>query len=384
MREKITNVNHNIIKWARVKVGYSLEEIAKVFNKKKEVMEDWETGIDSPTYIQLEKLAEKYGRSVAFFFISEPPKQEEGLADKVMLRSSELVKLKPKIYSLYRQAFARQLALEELFDAENFNNDKIFNDIQATSNRSVIKLAAKVREYLGVSIEEQMSWRDTTTALQTWRDVIQNKGIFVFKEAFDDEQVDGFCLTHKTFPVIYLNNTNVESRQIFTLFHELAHLLLGNNGITSDLTFKGKNNERFCNQFSSEFLVALEHFSKHPLSAEYSDKAVKDLANDYKVSLQVILYKFRQKDVISETFFQQKLSAWIKIGKNKSTNSQSSGGGNYYYNQIMYLGQHFLTLAFKKHYEGKCSTDQLASYFNVKEKNISKLEDIFIKRIANA
>ncbi|MDE0483613.1 MAG: XRE family transcriptional regulator [Candidatus Poribacteria bacterium] len=384
MREKITNVNHNIIKWARLKSGYSLEDIAKVFNKKKGVMEDWEAGIDFPTYIQLEKLAEKYGRSVAFFFISDPPKQEEGLADKVMLRSSELVKLKPKVYSLYRQAFARQLALEELFEAEDFSNDKIFNVIQATNNRSFIELAAEVREYLGVSIEDQMSWKDTTTALQMWRDEIHNKGIFVFKEAFDDNQVDGFCLTHKTFPVIYLNNTNVESRQIFTLFHELAHLLLGNNGITSDLTFKNKNDEQFCNHFSSEFLVPLEHFSKHPSSVEYSDEAVSDLANEYKVSLQVILYKFRQKEVISEPFFQRKLSEWIKRGKNKAANSQSSGGGNYYYNQIMYLGRHFLTLAFKKHYEGKCSVDQLASYFNVQEKNISKLEDIFIQRIANA
>ena len=169
------------------------------------------------------------------------------------------------------------------------------------------------------------------------------------------------------------------------MFHELAHILLGNNGITSDLTFKVSNDEQFCNKFASEFLLPIEHFDKHSGSVKYSDKVAKELADDYKVSSQVILYKFLQKGTISETFFKNKLSEWISIGKSKYESRESySGGGNYFYNQIMYLGQHFLTLTFKKYYEGKCSSDDLASYFNIKEKNLSKLEDTFIQRIANA
>lgn len=383
MREKITNVNCDILKWARIRSGYSEEGIAKEFNKEKETIEDWEAGIKAPTYIQLETLARKYGRPIAVFFLPEPP-EEENIMDQPMLRSSEIEKLRPKIYRLYRQAFTRQLALEELYEIDDFEGDKIFETIQTKLNRSPIRLAKEVREYLDISVEDQISWNDTQSALVRWRDKIQDKGIFVFKEAFDDDQVDGFCLTHDMFPVIYLNNTNIESRQIFTLFHELAHILLGNNGITSDLVSKNKRDEVFCNKFSSEFLVPLKHFTDHYATVEYSEKAVRDIANVYKVSLHVILLKFLQIEAISDTIYQQQLSKWRKEGKNKSKNSQSSGGGNYYYNQIMYLGQHFLTLAFKKHYEGKCSIDQLASYFNVKEKNIPKLEDSFIQRIANS
>ena len=294
MREKITNVNHDILKWARLRSGYSLEDVAKEFNKEKEAIEDWETGTNAPTYIQLETLARKYERPVAVFFFPKPP-EEESIMNQPMLRSSEIGKLKPKIYSLYRQAFTRQLALVELYEKEDFDGDKIFDTIQVKRNKSPIRLAGDVREYLGISIDDQISWKDTQTALVKWRDEIQNKGIFVFKEAFNDDQVDGFCLTHDMFPVIYLNNTNVESRQIFTLFHELAHILLGNNGITSDLTFKNKKDEQFCNQFSSEFLVPSKHFNNHYASVEYSEKVVREIANDYKVSLHVILLKFLQK-----------------------------------------------------------------------------------------
>ena len=385
MREKITNVNHHLLKWARDKSGYSLEDIAKYFGKERECIEDWESGIDFPTYIQLEKLASKYERAIAFFFMQSSPENEENLEDQVMLRSSEIRKLSPKIYSLYRQAFFRQTALQELFGKDEFVEHKILEDIKHAHNRDFAELAAEVRDYIGVSVENQMSWGDSKIAISSWRDEIQNKGVFVFKEAFEDNKVDGFCLSHDVFPVIYLNNTNAENRQIFTLFHELGPVLLGNNGITSDLIFKDSNDEKFCNQFASEFLVPFEHFDEHSGSVEYSDKVAKKFADDYKVSSQVILYKFLEKGIISETFFKNKLSEWISIGKSKYGNSESHpGGGNYFYNQIMYLGQHFLTLAFKKYYEGKCSSDDLASYFNIKERNLSKLEDTFIQRIANA
>ena len=99
-----------------------------------------------------------------------------------------------------------------------------------------------------------------TTALEIWRDCIEDKGIFVFKDAFQNEFVDGFSLVHDQFPVIYLNNSRLHVRQIFSLLHELAHLLLGANGITRGINPEGGRIERFCNQFAAEFLVPSSRF----------------------------------------------------------------------------------------------------------------------------
>ena len=169
-----------------IESGYSLEGIAKYFGKEKECIEDWESGIDFPTYIQLEKLASKYERSIAF---QSPPEDEENLEDKVMLRSSEIKKMSPKIYSLYRQASSRQIALQELFGKDDFVEHKILNDIKHARNKHFAELAAEVRDYIGVSIESQMSWGDTKIAISRYE--IQYTGIFVFKEAFEDNQVMG-------------------------------------------------------------------------------------------------------------------------------------------------------------------------------------------------
>ena len=104
---------------------------------------------------------------------------------------------------------------------------KIFRDLHPQINDSVTELAQQTRSYLWcISVEtqarlEQCHERSTRKLA---RASIEDKGIFVFKDAFRDDSVDGFCLVHEQFPVIYLNNSRSAVRQIFSLFHELAHL----------------------------------------------------------------------------------------------------------------------------------------------------------------
>ena len=83
--------------------------------------------------------------------------------------------------------------------------------------------AARVRNLLGVSLDTQVRWRNTNTALREWRKAMERKGICVFREPLETDEISGFCLFDSQFPVIYLNSSMPKSRQIFTIFHELAH-----------------------------------------------------------------------------------------------------------------------------------------------------------------
>ena len=55
---------------------------------------------------------------------------------------------------------------------------------------------------------KRTSWSSPREALENWRDHVEEKGVFVFKDAFQDDFIDGFCLFHEQFPVIYLNNSS--------------------------------------------------------------------------------------------------------------------------------------------------------------------------------
>ena len=67
----------------------------------------------APTYVQLERLADKFKRPIALFFFPEVP-EEPDLVNQLALRSSEIEALSPDIRLLLRHAVARQVSLMEL------------------------------------------------------------------------------------------------------------------------------------------------------------------------------------------------------------------------------------------------------------------------------
>ena len=383
MAEYIQGINPNIIKWARERSGYSLQEVARYLNRNVAIISNWESGAAAPTYVQLEKLADKYKRPVAMFFFPEPP-QEPDFVGQLALRSSEIEQLAPSIRILLRQARARQLSLMELNMGANPAETKIFRDLHSQLDASATELAQQARAYLDISVDTQADWSSTKEALENWRESIEEKGIFVFKDAFRDDSVDGFCLVHEQFPVIYLNNSRSSARQIFSLFHELAHLLLGENGITRGINPVGEQIEVFCNQFAAEFLVPSGDLETRFNDSPYDDTAIEELAVYYKVSRPVILLKLVNRGIFTSDDYRQKTAQWTEEYEScleGRAGGKSPGGGNYYNTHAVYLGYRFMELAFSRYHQGQCSIEELADHLKVKVKNLSRLEDCLLRKI---
>ena len=89
----------------------------------------------------------------------------------------------------------------------------------------------EVRTILGVSLDDQRGWANTPAALREWRDALYEVGVFVFKDAFRQDDYCGFSIYDPELPVIYVNSSRSATRQIFTLFHELGHLLHETSGL---------------------------------------------------------------------------------------------------------------------------------------------------------
>ncbi len=382
MAEYINGINPNILKWARERSGYTVKTIANALKKHVSIVNDWESGERPLTYVQLETLADKYKRPIAIFFFPEPP-VEPNIAENLALRSSDNEQLEPRIHILLRQAYARQLSLMELNLGTNPSEKKIFRDLQARSTDSVTALAQKTRTYLDVNVKTQANWDNSREALANWRDHIEEAGIFIFKEAFQDDSIDGFCLVHNEFPVIYLNNSRPPVRQIFTLFHELGHLLLGENDITRGISRGDEEIEVYCNQFAAEFLVPSDDLETRLTFPTYSDDTIEELANYYKVSRPVILLNLVNKGIFTQENYWEKINQWTEEHHHHTESragSTSPKGGSYYNTRAVYLGYRFMELAFGKHRQGQCSIEQLAEHLNVKVKHLPQLEDRLLRR----
>ncbi len=389
MANYVQGLNPQLLKWARERAGYSLEDIATSFKKDVTVIGQWESGERSPTYNQLERLAYTfYKRPIALFFFPDPPDEPDTKQSFRTLPDFEIENLQPDTLHAIREGKAKQLSLIELNNGSSPSERLIFRDLGINKSSNVVLASKTVREYLNIPLEEQKKWRSNKIALEKWRDAVQSAGVFVFKRSFKQEDVSGFCLSDQEFPVIYLNNSTASSRQIFTLFHELAHILLSTNGVTKRnnryinvLIGDAKEIEVFCNQFAGEFLVPSSDFDRQLDFNIPTLDMVSRLAKQYRVSREVILRKLLDRNIVSREYYEKTVEEWLQDYKERR--AARSPGGDYYATKVTYLGTKYMELAFSHYYQGKCTLQQLADYLDVKAKGIDNLEQRFLRKVAS-
>ncbi|MFY9620528.1 MAG: XRE family transcriptional regulator [Pyrinomonadaceae bacterium] len=388
MAEKVTGIQTSVLKWARESQGYSIDEVASRLKRDPAEIAAWETGDESPTYVQLETLAYKiYKRPLAVFFLPEPPAEPEPEREFRTLPDYDLENLSADTRYQIRFAHSLQLSLIELLDGVNPAPRVIFRDIRLSLQDNVQRSAESIRQYLRVDLETQLAWRSSDVALKAWRNAIEDAGVFVFKHAFKEKQISGFCLLHLEFPIIYLNNSTTKTRQVFSLFHELAHLLFNINGISKfdpeyirELHPPERRIEQFCNSLAAELLVPTTDFDQQVLGIARVDEAIVErLANRYSVSREVVLRRMLDKRLVSQQTYEEKAAQWSAQAERRDAD-----GGNYYATQTSYLGEHYLKLVLGKHYQGKLTLEQVADYLGVKPKNVPRLEEFVFQGAAPA
>jgi Zn-dependent peptidase ImmA (M78 family) len=381
-------VNGDVLRWARETAGLSIDDVIEKLHRKGVTYETvlaWEAEIESPTYTQLERLAyEIYKRPLAMFFFPEPPEEVTPKQSFRTLPDYEIEIMPTAMRILVRKASVFQLNLYELFENVNPATKRIVNDLSFDPNVSAVEMAKTVREYFSVTIEQQSSWKNTDNALKFWREKLEIYGIFVFKDAFHADQFSGFCLYDENFPVIYVNNSKPHTRQIFTLFHELAHLLFKTGGIDTRIDdyinyLEGDNKqiEVLCNKFAGEFLVPTGVLDLKLKNTFIDDSSIEELARFFHVSREVILRKIFDKGLINQKYYEEKVSAWVRESTNKSS---KSGGGNYYLTQGAYLGGRYIEKAFSSYYRQQITSERLADYLGVKVKNLNGMESLLYSK----
>lgn len=370
-------ITPSVLKWARQSAGYhTTEELTRIFPK----LIEWENGESFPTYSQIKELAKKYKRPIAVFFFPEPPQEKTIEKSLRAISENEIYNLTPQIRFLFRKAKIFQINLSELLIDEYLNH--LTKIKWLNQDYTLPDMAKRIRNILKVSVEQQSQWKSTGEALEAWRNILADNGIFVFKDAFKNERISGFCIYDDLFPIIYLNNSQSETRQIFTIFHELAHLIFKQNylDLSEDLRSYNKrsNIESACNAFAGAFLVPEDDFQARIPKTLETDRDIENLANIYKVSKEVIIRKLLDSKKISKSYYESKINELNNL--NFINKVSKRGGGSYYYNKLSYLGKSYFELVYRKLSDNKINLEQASDYLDVKSKHFSFLEEVFIKK----
>jgi len=371
-------INRQVLTWARERAGFSPDEAAQHFKS----IALWETGEAAPTYPQLEALADKFKIPIAVFFFPAPPKLPPIEKTFRTLPETELDRLEPRIRLLLRKAKAMQLNLATLNGNRNPAERLITRDLKFPITVRPDDMAARVRAYLGISLDEQTAWSTPDIALERWRAALAGVGVIVFKDQFRNARFAGFCLTDPEFPIIYVNNTSPKTRQAFTLFHELGHLLFHTSGVdlrSEDLGDRlpgpAGRLEVLCNRFAAAFLVPDAAFQTELAGREPTFEVAREIAQHFNVSSLVIFRKFLDHRLIDQAAYRTAHQA-------AEAEPPGPGGGNYYNNQMAYLGRAYIGMALREYYQNRVSMTDLAEMLNVSPRSVPTLEEKFLKGAA--
>lgn len=372
----MVSTNCKRLEYARNYYGFGLEEVAKKTQIKLEQLENFEKGVDFPTYPQLEKLADIYNRSLIFFFITDDPEDPTNnhmLVNFRKINTAKQTSITPKQKMLMEKADCYILNLRELNREENRIS---FRQLLLKRNVKFSTFSQWLRVNLQIPIENQIKdYRDSSQLLEAFREKFYNIGVYVFKDSFQDNSVSGLCLPDDKFPVILLNNKMTFSRQLFTLFHEICHIF--NNQV--NVSFN-RDSEKVCDEFASSFLVPADHLQNYIQKlgiTQFEDETViKNLAENYHVSRDALAYKLLSLKLISQEFYAFLHSVTSDYVRKMNTDIS---GGDYYYTKISYLGKSYLNTVLNKYYSGKISATDVGVYAQIKTSNLSNLASKFYR-----
>jgi Zn-dependent peptidase ImmA (M78 family) len=382
--EPVVGVQPELLRWARESANMTVADVAQKFTKRSEEIEAWESGDGAPSYPQLERLAyEIYKRPLAIFFLPAPPDEPKPRTEFRSLPDADLSQLDRQTVLLIRKGHAFQAALDELYEGRNPVDRPLWREITLSTAQRVSTQAQRVREALAIPLEQIRLLADDDAALKLWRRAVEARGIFVFKDSFKQGDISGFCLRHDEFPVVVINNSTTKTRQIFSLLHELAHLLFNRNGISrfddagiDRLPPNDRRIERFCNSVAAEILIPADDFARgvrdwnrDPRQASDEDFAA--LARRYHVSRSAILRRFLDQGLVDPEFYAERDREWTaQFGRS------GKSGGDYYNTQGAYLSERFLRDVVASYARRAISKSEAAEMIGVKPRNFAAFEDL--------
>lgn len=272
--------------------GLSLEQAEHKAGHSKAKILAWESGEAVPTYPQLEDLAYKaYKRPIALFFMAEPPAEPSLTQDFRNLTNAEAEHLGFQTRIALRKAKHVQTLMSELRPP---GEKARLLEFRVSAADDPVSVAQRFRSFLGLSIDAQKQFRGGDNVSQ-FRKFVEALGVVVLRQEMPLVEARAFAVTGD-HPIVVLNSKDKENAQLFSLFHEVCHILFNVGGVFRDeeghLQAEYRSIEDFCNAFAAAFLVPpaelKAELDRHSFSDEWSDAELSKLAYVFKVSREVI------------------------------------------------------------------------------------------------
>jgi len=299
--------NPEILKWARERVGYSIEDAAqKLCIKNPNKLAQAEQNGAKLTVNQLNNAAKKYSLPVPYFYLDTIPNIERKQTQSFRLNTDDDFAYTPEINKAL--IWAQDVRDDALWLAEEGHMNLPEFQWKISSKANIAKSALNIREALDAGQTRHMKIEQ---ALKWWKSAVESTGVLVFEtEHHQKFRPSGAAIYFNHAPVILLNGEEPYARKkLFTLMHEFSHLLIGDSSLDE---FQIKINqsdaiEKRCNNLARQLLLP-DEILYQAYNETSEDKSIlsriEHISRDYGVSRFVVVLALREKNMISLKVFR--------------------------------------------------------------------------------
>lgn len=375
-----------VLIWARESIGLSREQAAAKIDVFPSKLRYWEEGHGDPTLSQLRRLAETYQRPLAALFLSEPPTERDAVPDYRLMSGNHGNSWSPALHEASRRVRMQREVAIELAELREEVPTPI--EVELGTDLDPERAGELVRGWLGIPAPTTVAVRGEGSPLKRWSVLVEAKSILVTQiQGVALDEMRGLSISEQPFPVIVLNGKDAPGGKLFTLLHELVHVLLRSGGLC-DLREEwghartpSERVERYCNHVAAVALMPQSALLTDPrvaaasTSTTWADADLRELSHRFGVSDEAMLLRLAKLHRASEDDYRRRRKLFLRIyAARRERQPRAAGGPGYYQMKLRDFGGLYVRAVLNAYREQDITGSEVADYLDMKLDHVAKLE----------
>ncbi len=385
-------ISKEILIWARETSGLTVEDAAKKLQLKdtravtaEQKLLEYENG-KTPSRSLLVKMSKQYRKPLLTFYLGKPPKKGDRGEDFRTLHEDYRHEEDVFVDVLIRNIKARQSVLREILIEEDEAQALPFIGC-ASRQQGVSNVANMIRQTIKFNLDEFRKIKGADDAFKYLRAIVEEMGIFVLlvgnlgthHSKIDIKMFRGFVIADNIAPFIVINDEDARPAWSFTLLHEIAHLWLGQTGVSG--SYSENEIEKFCNDVASEILLPagdLNDFNPDVLDFEKLTQEISAFSQARNISSSLVSYRLFRKNYIDKKLWSNLSkfyrNQWLDFKrKERNRNKEQDGGPSYFVVKRKKLGNALVKIVERMMYSGALTSTKAGLLLGIKPLKVHKL-----------
>lgn len=373
-------ITSDMLVWAAERAGMNAENISAKMKVDVSQVEAWLDGTENPTFSQGQKLAKLLHIPFGFLYLKRPPVDDLPIPDLRTLGGDPATNLDHNFRDLLRDImFKRDWYRDFCLEIDGDELPFVSSFDVKSDPRAV---ARDMKQVLfggdGIDMKAVSNWEAYLTALMRRA---EDAGIWVMRNGvvgsntsrgLSVAQFRGFAISDKIVPLVFINGADAKAAQVFTLAHELAHIWLGESGVSNvnigEIDYgTHKALERRCNQIAAEFLVPEEELKARWLDKISTGVNVDTNSRHFRVSRIVIVRRAYDFGLISEDDYKRFYAV-----ERRKWDEETGSGGDFYKTLPVRNGGRFTHSVVSEAVSGRLLLRQAAALLNTQPGSVMK------------